>query len=252
MNSLSQKDSDLSQLSVSEYRALASGYTTWDPNPFTSHPKGPWHERIFPAVLEGVVALLGRFDAGTVSEQQLLRGKDNDKRPGPNGLPLCHDTLSYWLYFQHHPGHELWKLLGQLYWSVDAYLSWLEQYNRTPPSQRFGKHGLVPSLKTFPKGGGNGLVSEHVVPKKSMKALLCRTRERSEIESLLLLNLCCVVTGAEDSRLERAAHPNLFEPWQRYCRKGIVMLHNPAWGDAEIEALLQNGLLSYRSISPLS
>lgn len=251
MDSLNRKSHDFSQMSASDYRALASSCTAWDPNPFAPHTSGSWHETVFPKVVDGVIALLGRFDAGIVSEQQLLRGKDNDKRPGPNGLPLCCETLSYWLYIQHHPGHELWKLLGQEYWSVDAYLSWRDQYGRTPSSLRFGRDRLTPSLRTFPKGGPSGLVSEHVVPKKSMKALLCRTRERNEIESLLRLNLCCVVTGEEDNRLERACHPNSFEPWQRYCGKGIITLHNPAWTDKQIEALLRNGLLSARSISPL-
>lgn len=249
MNSIGIADHDFSRLSVSQYRALASACNDWHPNPFSPHRDGPWHEGNFHLVLDGVMALLCRFDAGTVSEQQLLRGKDNDKRPGLNGLPSCHDTLSYWLYFQHHPGHELWKLLGQRYWSVEAYQCWHEQYNRTSASERFGRNGLAPSLRTFPKGGASGLVSEHVVPKKALKELLLQTRDRGTIESLLRLNLCCVVTGAQDGRLERACHPNPFDPWQRYRGKGIIMIHNPTWTDNEIDALLRNGLLSTRSIA---
>jgi hypothetical protein len=237
-------------MTVGEYRTLAKTVARWQPDPFTPYTKGAWHTHSFPQVVAGVTSLLSRFDAGDVSEHQLLRGKDNDKRPGPNGLPRCHDTLSYWLYFQHHPGHELWKLLGQVYWSVGAYLCWHDYYHRMAPDRRSSRTGAHPSLKTFPKKGLGGLISEHVVPKKAMKALLLRTRNRDEIEALLRLNLCCVVTSAEDRGLETAAHPSPSDPWARYRSTGIVMLHNPAWLDTEIESLLRNSLLDERSMSP--
>src|SRR5262245_36445623 len=105
-------------------------------------------------------------------------------------------------------------------------------------------------LKSFPKGGPNGLVSEHVVPKKELKKLLRHERDPKRIAALLQLNLCCVVTGSEDAMLERAGHPNPTDPWARYRGKGIILLHNPDWSDTEIEALLRHGLLSLRSFQP--
>jgi hypothetical protein len=243
-------DADPPRMSVEQYRNLTARCTGWTPNPFAPYPGGAWDVRAFPQVVDGVCALLARFDAGKVDERQLLRGKDNDKRIGPNGLPLCQDTLSHWLYFQHHKGDERWKLLGQRYWSVAAFLSWRAQYQATAPDQRLNRNDGMYSLRTFPKGGSNGLVSEHVVPKKAMKALLLPTRDEKRIGALLRLNLCCVVTSAEDSRLERDGHPDPIEPWRRYRGKGIILLHNPAWTDNETASLLRNDLLSVRSVNP--
>ena len=250
MNSAILGNFDCSLMSVSEYRRLAESCTVLNPNPFLPYPGGGWHERALPQVVSGVVALLDRFDSGKVDEQQLLRGKDNDKRPGPDGWPRCYDTLSYWLYFQHHPGHELWKLLGQRYWSVAAYSSWCANYERSEAGlQADPKVGRYP-LKTFPKRGPGGLVSEHVVPKKKMKELLSYERNPQRIRALLQLNLCCVLTKVEDALLETASHPNPMEPWLRYRGNNITLLHNPGWTDMEIQALLRNGLLSFRSIAP--
>lgn len=250
MTSLSGDDTDFRQLRVSDYRQLAARCAAWDPNPFVAHRDGAWETRAFPEVVKGVIALLARFDAGRVDRRQLLNGKDNDKRMGANGLPSCQDTLSHWLYYQHHKGDERWKLLGQRYWSVSALLSWRMQYNSTPLAQRFNRNDGRYATRTFPKQGPTGLVSEHVVPKKLMKTLLLPTRDQERISNVLRLNLCCVVTRAEDARLERDSHPIPTEPWRRYRGKGIILLHNPTWTDAEIEPLLRNGLLSPRSIDP--
>jgi hypothetical protein len=237
-------------MSVSEYRRLAAGCGGWNPDPFMSYPGGAWELQAFPQVVAGVGALLARFDACAVAERQLLRGKDNDRRPGPNGLPACQDTLSHWLYYQHHKGDERWKLLGQRYWSVSAFLSWHAQYLATAADRRLNRNDGKYAVRTFPKGGPAGLVSEHVVPKKEMKKLLLSTRDTQKIADVLRLNLCCVVTGVEDARLVRDRHPEPTAPWRRYRGTGIVMLHNPAWSDSEIAALLQNGLLSERSVRP--
>ena len=93
-------------------------------------------------------------------------------------------------------------------------------------------------------------MSEHVVPKKEMKKLLVGTRDAAQIKAILGLNLCCVVTGDEDRRLQRDCHPDPMQPWLRYRGKGITVLHNPEWEDLEIEALLRHGLLSERSVAP--
>ncbi|MCI0432013.1 MAG: hypothetical protein L0210_15905 [Rhodospirillales bacterium] len=247
----SEGSDSLDGMSVAAYRRLAAGRDGWDPNPYQSHVSGDWHSQAFPKVAAGVHALLARYDAREIDERQLLRGKDNERRPGPGGRPRCEDTLSYWLYFQHHKGDERWKLLGQPYWSVPAWLSWRAQYSHTPPDRRLSRSDGRTALATFPKGGPDGLVSEHVVPKKVMKRLLLATRDREKIGALLKLNLCCVVTRAEDARLPRDDHLQPAEPWRRYHGKGIVLLHNPAWSDDEIQPLLRHGLLNERSIWPL-
>jgi hypothetical protein len=238
-------------MSVAEYRKLTAGCRSWDPNPYQFYVGGSWHSQAFPKVVDGVRALLARYDGREVDEQQLLRGKDNERRPGSSGRPRCEDTLSYWLYFQHHKGDERWKLLGQPYWSVPAWLSWRAYYAGMPPDRRSNRNDGRPSLGTFPKGGSDGLVSEHVVPKKVLKGLLLATRDREKIAALLKLNLCCVVTRAEDAQLPRDHHARPADPWHRYQGKGIVLLHNPAWTDDEIGRLLQQGLLRERSIWPL-
>ena len=73
------------------------------------------------------------------------------------------DTLSYWLYFQHHPGHERWKILGQRYWSEKAYASFRDRFFATPDPKRYSRDG-GPAVVTIPKrraDGKRGLVSEH-------------------------------------------------------------------------------------------
>jgi hypothetical protein len=227
--------------------------SAWGPNPFESHPDGPWRERAFAEVVAGIEALLERYDRGEVRERQLLHGKDNDKSLNDAGRPSCHDVLSHWLYYQHHPGDERWKLLGQRYWSVSAWLAWRAKYLDTPPARRLNARDTRPHLRTFPKRGTdheNGLVSEHVIPKAVIKERLLRSP--AEIERWLNRNLCCVVTRGEDRRLATSSHPDPADPWLRYRGAGIVLLHNPDWTEAEIEPLLRHGLLSERSVSPLA
>jgi hypothetical protein len=204
-------------------------------------------------VVAEVYALLDRFDRGEVSEWQLLHGKDNDRRLNEAGRPSCHDVLSHWLYYQHHPGHERWKLLGQRYWSVRAWRSWRTKYAGTPPSGRLHAQDRRPHLQTFPKRGTHGdpgLVSEHVIPKVVLKKLLLQ--DRHNIEYWLRRNLCCVVTRGEDRGLPSSTHPDPTDPWLRYRARGIVLLHNPEWTEDEIEPLLRHDLLSELSVSPLA
>lgn len=207
----------------------------YNPNPFFPHPCGPWHAAHIEETADGIRSLLTRFAAGEVSERHLLMGKDN----GPDKQ----DTLSYWLYFQHHSGSERWKILGQRYWSQKAYASFRKRYFATPFDKRINRRDKGPALETVPKRRSDrkrGLVSEHVVPKKCMKCLLL-VRQHT-IESLLTLNLCAVITIAEDRLLLRDHHPNPFDPWLRYRGKGIRFIENPHWTDDERAALIRHGL----------
>lgn len=223
-------------LTLHDYRTLArQAPAAWDPDPYLSHPRGPWHAAYFKTVVEGVTSLLERFDAGQVSEAHLLRGKDNGLRK--------RDTLSYWLYFQHHPGNEYWKLVGQRYWSVSAWRAWRDH----------ARHQGLPtsSMRSLPKrsrSGELGLVSEHVVPKKVLKREILF--DRANLQLWLSRNLCSVVTIREDRRLHRDDHPEPSDPWRRYIGTGIVFLHNPDWTDGEIEPLLRCGLLGAESVRP--
>ncbi len=211
-------------LSVADYRSKTSlSPEQWNPAPFVRHPGGEWHSTHFEEVVVGVTELLKRLDAGQVTETHLLRGKTNRR-----------DILNYWLYYQHHPGSEYWKLMGQRYWSVEAWRSW-----RDDGGGSFPKRG---------RSGERGLVSEHVVPKKEM--IRCILTDRANIRRWLERNLCCVVTVGEDRKLARQSHPDATDPWRRYAGTGIVLLHNPAWSDLEIEALLQHGLLDHTSGAP--
>jgi hypothetical protein len=209
-------------MTLSGYVKRSKAVGTLDPNPFQAHTDGPWHERNFQPVVNNVVSLLTRFRATEIDKHHLLHGKDN----GPNKR----DTLSYWLYYQHHPGSEKWKLMGQRYWSVEAWRSWREAGGGS-----------------FPKRGDRGLVSEHVVPKKVLKTLLieCDPSNCDYIRRLLELNLCCVVTRAEDKQLKRDKHPNVDDPWIRYAEANnrITLIHNPYWIPAEVEPLLRHGLI---------
>lgn len=240
-------------MNLTEYMAAAERVSTpWEPNPFASHPDGPWHERSLPEVAAGIAALLDRYDQGEVSERQMLHGKDNDKRLNEVGRPSCHDVLSHWLYYQHHPGDERWKLLGQRYWSIDAWLAWRAKYFGTPSSQRLNARDGRPHGSTFPKRSTDqerGLVSEHVIPKTVIKQRLLS--DRRDLETWLSRNLCCVVTRAEDRHLAASSHPDPAHPWLRYRGSGIVLLHNPDWTEVEIEPLLRHGLVDERSVNPL-
>jgi len=209
---------------------------TLEPDPFFPHPDGPWHQTHFDETVEGIRSLLMRFAAGQVSEWHLLKGKDN----GPNKR----DTLSYWLYYQHHPGHERWKILGQRYWSEQAYASFRDRFFATPDPKRYSRDG-GPAVATIPKrraDGKRGLVSEHVVPKMVMKRLLLDPP--GSITNLLNLNICAVVTLAEDRRLVRADHADPFDPWSRYEGTGIRFIDNPGWTDVERANLAQYDLIS--------
>jgi len=179
-------------------------------------------------VYDSVLALLRRYDAGQVTRHHLVHGKDNSQREG------CENTLSHWLYRQHHPGSEKWKLQGQRFWSVEAWLS-LRGWRKG------GRGG-------YPKQGDGGLRSEHVVPKKVMKEEILRDRKR--LRFWLERNLCCVVTTEQDMRLPRTAHPDPSDPWRRYKGLGITLLHNRGWTVEETSALLRHELLNERSVDP--
>lgn len=207
-----------------------------EPDPFFPHPDGPWHETHFDETVEGIRSLLMRYAAGQVSEHHLLKGKDNGR--------VKRDTLSYWLYFQHHLGHERWKILGQRYWSVQAYASFRDRFCATPEAKRHSSDGGA-SLATIPKrraDGDQGLLSEHVVPKKVMKRLLLDPP--GSIADLLRLNICAVVTLSEDRRLVRAGHIDPFNPWVRYAGTGIRFIENPSWTNAERADLARYDLIA--------
>jgi hypothetical protein len=217
-------------VSLAEYLDLAQLVRQqWDPDPFKTHPGGDWHGIHFEEVLVAVMELLRRFDAGEVPEAHLLGGKDNG--------PKKRDTLSYWLYYQHHPGSEYWKLMGQRYWSVSAWRAW-----------RAWRDAGGRSFPKRKRSGDSGLVSEHVVPKKVMKERICA--DRANVRLWLQRNLCCVVTVAEDGHLVRDTHPDAADPWLRYEGKGIVLLHNSAWNVEEIDTLLRHGMLDRSSVAP--
>jgi hypothetical protein len=240
-------------MTLEQYLEIAaSAPLPWMPDPFRGHAEEPWEDRVFSTVVSEIEALLARFDRREVTEQQLLHGKDNDKRLTPGGRQYCNDVLSHWLYYHHHPGSERWKLLGQRYWSVEAWLSWREKFLHISPPQQFAKDDGLPHLRTLPKrksDGAKGLLSEHVVPKRIMKD--CLLSDRSRIAEWLKRNLCCVVTIEEDARLVRDTHVNPADPWQRYRNSGIILLHNPAWKPQEIADLLKYDLLDRRSVDPL-
>lgn len=174
--------------------------------------------------------LLKRFEADKVTEWQLLRGKDTGREKK--------DTLSYWLYYQHHPGSEYWKLMGQRYWSVAAWRAWRDW--RAAGGRSFPKRQRI---------GDSGLVSEHVVPKKVLKQQILA--DRGNVRVWLERNLCCVVTVGEDRHLPGESHPDATDPWRRYRRTGIVLLHNRAWTPEQIEPLLRHGLLNESSFPQL-
>jgi hypothetical protein len=148
-----------------------------------------------------------------------------------------HDTLNSWLYYQHHPGSEKWKLQGQHYWSVAAWRSWRDW--RASGNRSFPKRGCCGDL---------GLTSEHVVPKKVMQQLLLA--EGANIRFWLERNLCCVVTVAEHKRLPHDTHRDPADPWRRYSGWEIMLLNNPDWGEEEIVPLLRHGLLDRSSVAP--
>ncbi len=64
------------------------------------------------------------------------------------------------------------------------------------------------------------------------------------ITNLLNLNICAVVTLAEDRRLVRADHADPFDPWSRYEGTGIRFIDNPGWTDVERANLAQYDLIS--------
>jgi hypothetical protein len=205
--------------------------TDLQPQPYIHHPNGAWHSNAFQTAVTAVTDLLNLLKSGQVPEQHLLRGKDNGRcKCGRDKT----ETLSYWLYFQHHPGSERWKILGQRFWSVKAWRAWRDQYLFIEERKRLNSRDGLPVLATIPKrkrAGEQALVSEHVVPKKVLKALLLQ--QRWPVSDVLALNHCAVVTRSEDRRLEASSHPDPFDPWRRYADTGIEIIENPNWTDRE-------------------
>jgi len=104
------------------------------------------------------------------------------------------------------------------------------------------KHKVHPNQVSTWKRRAVGGLGEHVVPKKVMKRLLLDPP--GSIADLLRLNICAVVTLAEDRRLVRADHDDPFNPWVRYAGTGIRFIENPGWRDAERADLAQYDLIS--------
>jgi hypothetical protein len=218
-------------LSLEDYLAMARGAPKkWDPDPFQPHPDGDWIINHFESVVAGVTELLKRYADGEVARDLLLHGKDNDRK-------VMRDRLNFWLYYQHHPGSEKWKLLGQHYWSVGAWRAWRDW--RAAGNRSLPKRGSCGSL---------GLTSEHVVPKKVMQQLLLA--EGADVRYWLERNLCCVVTVGENRCLPPQTHPKAEDPWLRHKGSGIVLLNNPDWSDEEIDLLFRHGLLDRSSAIP--
>lgn len=224
------------------------------PQPYIYHPNGPWHSDVFPTIVKSVTELLDSFEAGQVPERHLLRGKDNGRcKCGRDKT----ETLSYWLYFQHHPGSERWKILGQRFWSIEAWRAWRDQYFSIEEDKRLNSRDGLPTLATIPKrkvAGERALLSEHVVPKKVLKGLLLERRH--PVPNVLALNHCAVVTRAEDRRLAISSHPDPFDPWRRYSETGIEIIESPDWTDRErnevkryLRIIPQDDAASYRNIT---
>ncbi len=201
-----------------------------DPNPFTDHPDGPWEARNRAAVEAKVVDALKNLNTGIIS-RSVFRN-DRDKRGAKR-----------WLWGQHHPPNERWKLLGRPYWSRSAYESWKEVFYSTPIEERFDRRG-IPHLRTFPKRskfGDLGLMHEHVVPQKVLLDWLDAGEDA--VATILDHNIGAVITVGEDRRLPtRSTHMNPRDPWLRYHGSGIAFIENARWTDIERAALRRHGL----------
>ncbi len=206
-------------LSLAEYLELVRrAPKKWDPDPFTN-PKSDWQHDNFDKAVDGMEGLLKRLKGGEVTEND-LKQSDIKKATREN-------TYSYWLYIGHHPHppRNPWKRLGQRYWSVEAWRSYLER-------------------------GDRDLALDHVVPKKIMWKCICA--DISTVRLWMERNLCCVVTASEHNhpRLRRNGHPDAADPWRRYEGTGIVLLHNQSWTQEQIETLHGHGLLDSSSLAP--
>lgn len=216
------------------------------PNPFFPHPDGPWHETHFDEVVYGIKSVLEKYANNELSRDQICKGKDNgyDRVWKTNK----EEKINYWLYYQHHKGSERWKCLGQRYWSVQAYRSFRKKYFSFPENKRLNSRDKGPHQNTLPKRKAEqleGLVSEHVIPKRVMQDLLLKNKW--PIEELLTLNLCAVITLREDRKINelklRSSHPNPFKPLHRYKGTGIQFIPNPDWSFEEKTALEEYNLV---------
>ena len=192
-----------------------------NPDPFQDHPEGAWEQRYRVRAEEAVADALARHRRGQISEKE-LRGDRNES------------GIKFWLWYMHHPPHEVWKKVGRPYWSVDAYESWKRAYFALPESKRLARDG-GPSLRTIPRtaAGDDWIIHEHVVPQKVLLDLLIH--KGKPVRETLDLNIGAVITKREDRTLPtRSSHPDPSDPWKRYAGTAIRFIPNPGWtGDQE-------------------
>ena len=201
------------------------------PNPFQDHPSGPWESQYRPRAEREVADALDRYRRGLISERGL---RDDKNRSG----------IKFWLWYMHHPPHEVWKKVGRPYWSVDAYGSWKRAYFALPESKRFARDG-GPSLPSIPRraAGDDWLIHEHVVPQKVLLDLLIAQAE--PVGRILDLNIGAVITRREDRTLPtRSSHPDSSDPWKRYAGTTIQFIPNPNWTSDQERALERHNLVA--------
>lgn len=172
-----------------------------------------------------------RFRCGLVSEKELRQDKNMA-------------GIKFWLWYMHHPPHEVWKKVGRPYWSVEAYASWKRAYFALPEANRVGRDAR-PSLASIPRRAAapDWLVHEHVVPQKVLLDLLITKAQ--PVAKVLDLNMGAVITRREDRLLPTiSSHPDAGDPWRRYAGTGITFIPNPAWSRSQRTALERHDLIA--------
>jgi len=149
-----------------------------------------------------------------------------------------------YLWWQHHPAGGRWKYLGRPNWSVNACMSFRQQYHNLPEYRRLSMG--APSDESVPyqrSHGTSGILHEHVVPQKVLLTWLLE--EADSVSKILDHNIGAVITRDEDRMLrDKSTHPNRYDPWLRYRGTAIRFIPNPVWTPDQREALLRHNLLA--------